>query len=149
MGIVARQSAHSVVTNVLNKFVIGVLIDVVISRVLGASGKGEYALFVTTMTGLTALFSFGIPFANIVVGAQHKVPHFKLVQLSVYAALIATAVSAIIFFMGRSAGWVTFILPKILSDDYLLLVLLALPFVFLGRVDNYFTVTESETMPEK
>jgi len=132
MGIVARQSAHSVVTNVLNKFVIGVLIDVVISRVLGASGKGEYALFVTTMTGLTALFSFGIPFANIVVGAQHKVPHFKLVQLSVYAALIATAVSAIIFFIGRRAGWITFILPKILSDEYLFLVLLALPFVFLN-----------------
>ncbi len=132
MGIVARQSAHSVVTNVLNKFVIGVLIDVIISRVLGAGGKGEYALFVTTMTGLTALFSFGIPFANIVVGAQHKVPHFKLIQLSVYAALIATAVSAIIFFIGRRAGWVTFILPKILSDEYLFLVLLALPFVFLN-----------------
>ena len=132
MGIVARQSAHSVVTNVLNKFVIGVLIDVIISRVLGAGGKGEYALFVTTMTGLTALFSFGIPFANIVVGAQHKAPHFKLIQLSVYAALIATAVSAIIFFIGRRAGWITFILPKILSDEYLFLVLLALPFVFLN-----------------
>ncbi|MCS7012657.1 MAG: polysaccharide biosynthesis C-terminal domain-containing protein [Chloroherpetonaceae bacterium] len=132
MGIVARQSAHAVATNLFNKFVIGLLIDVLISRVLGTSGKGEYALFVTTITGLTALFSFGIPFANAVVGARGDVSHPKLIQLSLYAALIATAVSVAMFLIGRGSGWLTFVLPKTLSDDYLFLAAQTLPFVFLN-----------------
>ncbi len=132
MGIVARQSAHTVVANLTNKFVIGLLIDVLISRLLGTSGKGEYTLFVTTITGMTALFSFGIPFANTVVGARGDVSHPKLIQLSLYAALIATGISITLFLIGREYGWLTFVLPKTLSESYLFLAALTLPFIFLN-----------------
>jgi len=132
MGVVARQSAHTVAANLVNKFVIGLLIDVLISRGLGAGGKGEYALFVTTITGLTAFFSFGIPFANTVVGARGEVSYPKLMQLSLYAALIASAISAAIVLFGHGSEWITFILPKTLTDHYITLTLVALPFVFLN-----------------
>lgn len=136
MGFVARQSAHTFLTSVVSKFGIGLLIDVFISRSLGADGKGQYFQFVTTLTGLCAVFGFGLQNANLLLGAKHTLSHPKLIRLSMLAALASTAVAVLVLLTGYNTDWIEYLLPNRRFNTGTVLLFAVLPFVFL----NYFFI---------
>ncbi|MBC8043109.1 MAG: polysaccharide biosynthesis C-terminal domain-containing protein [Rhizobacter sp.] len=130
MGFIARQSGHTLATSIITKFGLGLLIDVFISRSLGAEGKGHYFQFVTTILLLTSVFGFGIVNGNILLGASQKLSYPKLIRLSFFFAVAASLLAAAVLLAGFDSSWIGYILPNRKFNTNTLLLLCALPLVF-------------------
>ena len=96
MGILGRHYLHTVVSNFVMKFVIGLVISVATARALGPAGRGEYGLVVLIVNTVTLLFNFGIPSTNTYFIAQKKFGKEHLYRSSVTLACVLSILSFVV-----------------------------------------------------
>jgi O-antigen/teichoic acid export membrane protein len=94
MGILGRRYLHTLVSNFVLKFVVGLVITILTTRPFGPEGRGEYALLVLIITTVTTLFNFGVPSTNTYFTAQKKLNRVQLYRASI---VLAVAISIVTF----------------------------------------------------
>ena len=99
MGILGRNYLHTVISNFVLKFVIGLVIGVVTTRALGPEGLGQYRLLVLIITTVTTFFNFGVPATNTYFIAQKKFEKEKIYHAAIIFAIVISAVSFAILFL--------------------------------------------------
>lgn len=99
MGILGRHYLHTVVSNFVLKFVIGLVIAVVTTRALGPEGRGEYNLLALIIITVTTLFNFGVPGTNTYFTAQKKFSKERLYRASIILAIVISVVSFLILYL--------------------------------------------------
>jgi O-antigen/teichoic acid export membrane protein len=99
MGILGRNYLHTLVSNFVLKFGIGLVIGVVTARGLGPAGRGEYALLALIITTVTTLLNFGIPGTNTYFTAQKRFGKELLYKASIILALVISVVSFVILYL--------------------------------------------------
>jgi O-antigen/teichoic acid export membrane protein len=99
MGILGRHYLHTVVSNFVLKFVIGLVIGVVTARALGPEGRGDYNLLALIITTVTTLFNFGVPGTNTYFTAQKKFGKEKLYRASIVFAVTIGIASLVVLYL--------------------------------------------------
>jgi O-antigen/teichoic acid export membrane protein len=93
MGILGRRYLHTLLSNFVLKFAIGLAIGILTTRPFGPEGRGEYSLLVLIVTTVTTLFNFGIPSTNTYFTAQKKLNRVKLYRASIVLAVVISIVT--------------------------------------------------------
>jgi len=93
MGILGRRYLHTLFSNLVLKFVVGLTISILIARTLGPEGRGEYSLLVLIVTTVTTLFNFGIPSTNTYFTAKKKLNRVQLYRASMVLAVVISIVT--------------------------------------------------------
>ena len=99
MGILGRNYLHTLVSNFVLKFAIGLVIGVVSARGLGPAGRGEYALLALIITTVTTLLNFGVPGTNTYFTAQKKFGKELLYKASIILAVVISVASFVILYL--------------------------------------------------
>jgi O-antigen/teichoic acid export membrane protein len=107
----AGRLASTAASNVL-AFAIAVLTSVVLTRLLGAEGRGEFAIFTASAALLSLFLTLGLDFALSYLVAQGRVPlHAIPLSAAAHAAVAGVLAFTVIAWTDRSLGAEVF-LPR-------------------------------------
>jgi O-antigen/teichoic acid export membrane protein len=93
MGILGRRYLHTLLSNLVLKFVVGLAIGILTTRPFGPEGRGEYSLIVLIITTVTTLFNFGVPSTNTYFAAKKELSKVQLYRASIILAVIFSIVT--------------------------------------------------------
>lgn len=126
------KKSFSTFTARITAFLITIIINIIIARVLGPSGKGIWAalLFIPTMT--YTLFNLGIEESNVYFTSSKKYNQKKIINYSLLIALVVSLIVFIIYFSGYDIIYRFMSLRyEKLNHHQLILTMSAIPFVFI------------------
>lgn len=92
-------------------FVIGFFNSIMSTRILGAEGKGIFAIYSSSIELFALVLGFGVPQALIFFAAKDIISRERLFYSSVLYLLIATTVFGILVALSELAGGQSFFLP--------------------------------------
>ncbi|MDX2129693.1 MAG: polysaccharide biosynthesis C-terminal domain-containing protein [Chloroherpetonaceae bacterium] len=144
MGKLASESVHTFLTSVFSKFVLGILIDIFISRSLGPDGKGQYILFINTLTGLGLFFGFGIQNSNALKVANQSVEIGKAIYYSLIVTFIATFLTTFLILLSFQFKFSYLLFPNRKFNINTILLLITLPLFFLNNFLNGILIGKGE-----
>ncbi len=132
MGILQRQYLHTLSSNLVLKFVVGLVISIATARALGPEGRGEFNLYVLIITTAATLMNFGIPASNTYFAAQKSFTRTQLVRSSLLFAGGLGILGLLAFGAIHELGLSRFLFPIEKLTTPVVLALGILPLVLLN-----------------
>ena len=131
MGILGRRYLHTLMSNFVLKFAIGLAIGILTTRPFGPEGRGEYSLLVLIVTTVTTLFNFGVPSTNTYFTAQKKLSKVQLYRASMVLAVVISIVTfAVLYVLYAFELFDKFLFPVAKLTPPILASLGVIPIVF-------------------
>ncbi len=130
MGVLSRHYLHTLGTNFILKFVVGLIIAVITARALGPEGRGEYNLLVLIILTMTALLNLGIPAANTFFVAQKRYAVSHLITSSTLFALVLGCVSFGLLYAAYHWGLAGYVFPTDKLTSAMVASFVIMPIVF-------------------
>ncbi len=146
MGILSKRYLHTLASNVVLKFVIGLIIGIVTARALGPEGRGEYNLYVLAITLATTLLSFGISGSNTYFIASKQYNERQLFYASSFLAILLGILSLLLIVILNQLGWLSLILPFKKFNMTIVLSLCVIPIAFFNVFAQGILVGQQKIM---
>lgn len=133
---ITKHIGSTVGTNVLN-LLFNVANSVLLARLLGVEGRGEYAFFIASTSLMALVFGFGSSSGSIFFSAKEKLDSHRLLVVYFIQSLLFSALLFFIFSLVKNNTFQRLFLPENLlhSSVFILLVIS----VFMQLMGNVFS----------
>lgn len=144
MGILGRHYLHTLGSNIVLKFVIGLTIGIVTARALGPEGRGEYNLMVLIITSVTTLLNFGVPASNTFFVARKRLSREQLLKASFVLSICASLVGFTLLYGAYVFGFAHVFFPVEKLSPPIIISLGIIPVVFFNLFAQAILVGENK-----
>lgn len=93
-------------------FIIGFFNSIMATRILGAEGKGIFAIYTSSIELFALILGFGIPQALIFFAAKDSIPRNRLLNSSLVYIVVATILFFSVVSLSEFLGFQLFFLPE-------------------------------------
>ncbi len=107
-----RKSIFATLGLNVYSFAIGFINSIFSTRILGAEGKGVFAIYTSSIELFALILGFGIPQAMVFFAAKDTIARDRLFNSSLTYVAVATVVFTLVIFASDVFGFLSFFLPS-------------------------------------
>lgn len=133
---ITKSAVQTILTQIPTQL-FGIVAGIFITRLLGAEGRGLYAIFYADVELFITVLGFSINTAIIYFIANGKIEKNKIVGLSVFSSFATVLLSSILILSWWMLPFSDWFFPKeLMTAKYILLLIL---FIFISQVNTVYS----------
>jgi O-antigen/teichoic acid export membrane protein len=117
---ISRNILLQLITQITGVFS-GFLVSIITARMLGVGGRGEFALFITSLNFLSTFFGIGLSYSILYITSSHKFNLSKTIKTALLISVILLVLCAVLFLAEHYFGFHFFFQNQTILVNMLLL----------------------------
>lgn len=133
---VSKNATYSVLTQIPTQ-IFGIISGIFITRILGAEGRGLYAIYYADISLFTTLLDFSIITALIYFSASKKITEPKIIGIASVFSILTVLLTALILVIWLNTPYSSLLFPKmIIKWQFILLFFI---FIVISQINTIYS----------